>query len=175
MKHSRGFTLIELLVVICIVAILSTVALVVYTNTLKSARLAKRIGDLKSIETALELYRDENNHYPISSTWRSECANGGSLAPDNVIPGLAPKFVRVFPSDPQMEKTGSTSCYMYISKEDGSGYKLMDFRIKEFVIEDYLKQRALIDPARDGGSDPCRVDGSNPEAWGFYTYNACAL
>ncbi len=174
-RSCQGFTLIELLVVICIVAILGTVALLVYTNTLKSARMAKRIGDLQSINTAIELYRDENNHYPIATNWRSECAKGGNLNPDDVVPGLVPKYTRIFPSDPLMVKNTNSSCYMYISNEDGSGYKLLDYQISEFTPADYLKERGLIDPARDGGSDPCKVDGDSPEAWGFYTYNACAL
>lgn len=172
---SKGFSLIELLVVVAIIAILASIGMVVYGNVQKSARLAKRVGDLKGIETAIELYRSENEKYPISTSWRSECANGGSLAPDDVIPGLVPKYVRTFPSDPRMDKTSNTSCYMYISNSDGSGYKLIDFQISEFVPADYLGQRGLVDPARDGGTDNCRVDGSSPTAWGFYTYNACAL
>lgn len=175
MRNKKGFTLIELLIVISIVAILSAISLVIYTNTLKSARLAKRIGDLKSIETAIELYRDENNHYPISASFRSECSSGGSIPTDDVIPGLTPKFLRTFPSDPQMNKTSNTSCYMYISNSDGTGYKLIDFNIAEFGAADYLKQRGLVDPARDGGTDNCNVDGQARAAWGFYTYNACSL
>lgn len=172
---SKGFSLIELMVVVAIIAILASIGMVVYGNVQKSARLAKRVGDLKGIETALELYRSDNEKYPIASSWRSECANGGSLAPDDVIPGLVPKYVRTFPSDPRMDKPNNTSCYMYISKSDGSGFKLVNFQIAEFTAADYLRQRGLVDPARDGGSDPCKVDGESPEAWGFYTYNACSL
>ena len=172
---SSGFTLIELLVVVTIIAILASIGMVVYGNVQKSARLAKRIGDLKGIETAIELYRSDNEKYPISTSWRSECANGGGLAPDDVIPGLVPKYVRTFPSDPRMDKLNNTSCYMYISNGDGSGFKLINFQISEFTPADYLGQRGLVDPAKDGGSDPCRVDGGNPQSWGFYTYNACSL
>lgn len=172
---SKGFSLIELMVAVAIIAILASIGMVVYGNVQKSARLAKRIGDLKGIETALELYRSETDKYPIASSWRSECANGGSLAPDDIIPGLVPKYVRTFPSDPRMDKINNNSCYMYISKSDGTGYKLIDFQISEFTPADYLGQRGLVDPARDGGSDPCRVDGFDPQAWGFYTYNACGL
>lgn len=175
-EHSRrGFTLIELLVVIAIIAILMLIGVVVYTNVPKSARLAKRVGDLKGIETALELYRSKNDYYPISQTWSSECAIGGNLSADDVIPGLVPEYIQAFPSDPQMKKEANESCYMYTSSDDGTGYKLIDYRISEYSALDYLKQRGLIDPARDGGADPCKVDGANPEAWGFYTYNACSL
>lgn len=174
-RLSRGFTLVELLVVITILAILMGIAVSAYSGALKSGRLAKRLTDLKSIDTALELYRSDHEVYPISNSWRSECVGGGNLAADEVIPGLVPKYLKIFPSDPKMDKSGNTSCYMYISKEDGTGYKLMDFQVAEFNSDDYLRQRSLIDPTRDGGSDPCRVDGSAPSAFGFYTYNACAL
>ncbi len=175
MRGNKGFTLVELLVVIAILAILVSISISVYSNAQKRGRLAKRIADLKGVETALELYRSENEKYPISTSWRSECAGGGSLAPDDVIPGLVPEHLRSFPTDPQMQEEENTSCYMYISKEDGSGYKLIDKDIAEFTSADYLTQRGLIDPARDGGSDDCRVDGTSPTAWGFYTYNACGL
>lgn len=54
-KGSSGFTLLELLIVIAIIAILS-IALVFMLNpaeTLKKARDAQRISDLKSVKTAL--------------------------------------------------------------------------------------------------------------------------
>ena len=54
-KHEKGFTLLELLIVIAIIAILS-IALVFMLNpaeTLKKARDAQRISDLKSVKTAL--------------------------------------------------------------------------------------------------------------------------
>ncbi len=175
MRGNKGFTLVELLVVIAILAILASIGISAYSNAQKRGRLAKRVADLKGIETALELYRSDKEKYPIAATWRSECSNGGNLSPDDVIPGLVPEHLRSFPSDPQMDKTNNASCYMYISLEDGSGYKLVDYNILEFTPADYLGQRGLVDPARDGGSDECRVDGSSPSAWGFYTYNACGL
>lgn len=54
-KHESGFTLLELLIVIAIIAILA-IALVFMLNpaeTLKKARDAQRISDLKSVKTAL--------------------------------------------------------------------------------------------------------------------------
>ena len=74
-----------------------------------------------------------------------------------------------------MDKALNKSCYMYISTADGSGYKIIDYHIVDFTAADYLRARALIDSARDGGEDACLADGTNPQAWGFYSYNACDL
>ncbi|PIW79613.1 MAG: pilus assembly protein, partial [Parcubacteria group bacterium CG_4_8_14_3_um_filter_48_16] len=57
--NKKGFTLIELLVVIAIIGLLSTLAVVALNNARLKARDAKRIADIKQIQTALELYYTE--------------------------------------------------------------------------------------------------------------------
>lgn len=64
MKIRKGFTLIELLVVIAIIGILSTLAVVALQNARLKSRDAKRVSDIKQIQTAMELYFAENNSYP---------------------------------------------------------------------------------------------------------------
>lgn len=62
----RGFTLIELMMVISIIGLLSTVIL----GSLQRARLqandAKRISEIRQMQTALELYFNDNGQYPSS-------------------------------------------------------------------------------------------------------------
>lgn len=68
MKMQRkGFTLIELLVVIAIIGLLSTLAVVALGNARTKARDAKRMSDLKQVQTALELYYTDVNSYPAGS------------------------------------------------------------------------------------------------------------
>jgi len=64
MKQRRGFTLVELLVVISIIGLLSTLAVVSLNSARQKARDAKRIADVKQIQTAMELYYNDKQGYP---------------------------------------------------------------------------------------------------------------
>jgi prepilin-type N-terminal cleavage/methylation domain-containing protein len=78
MKNKKiGFTLIELLVVIAIIGILATLAVVALQNSRKNARDAKRMADVKQMQTALELYFNDAGEYPESVT--SSIAYGNSI------------------------------------------------------------------------------------------------
>jgi prepilin-type N-terminal cleavage/methylation domain-containing protein len=62
-RKRNGFTLIELIVVIAIIAILSSIGMVMYTGAQKSARDAKRMGDIDEIKKALEQYYVAHHAY----------------------------------------------------------------------------------------------------------------
>lgn len=64
-KNKKGFTLIELLVVIAIIGLLSTLAVVALNNARAKSRDAKRVADVKQMQTALELYFNDCNQYPV--------------------------------------------------------------------------------------------------------------
>lgn len=68
-KKSKGFTLIELLVVIAIIGILATIVLVSLNTARQKARDVRRIGDLRQVALALEMYYDDNTStgYPGDS------------------------------------------------------------------------------------------------------------
>jgi general secretion pathway protein G len=66
-KNNKGFTLIELLVVIAIIGLLSTLAVVALGNAREKARDAKRLSDLKQMQTALELYYTDQTSYPVGN------------------------------------------------------------------------------------------------------------
>ncbi len=63
-KAKQGFTLIELLVVIAIIGLLSTLSIVALNQARARSRDARRIADIKQIQTALEMYYNDHNQYP---------------------------------------------------------------------------------------------------------------
>jgi len=78
-SRPRGFTLIELLVVIAIIGLLSTLAVVALNSARQKARDAKRVADVKQIQTALELYFNDSNSYP-GADHKTLGKGGGSCA-----------------------------------------------------------------------------------------------
>jgi len=61
---SKGFTLIELLVVIAIIGLLTTTAVVSLNSARLKSRDARRISDIKQVQTALEMWFNDNQAYP---------------------------------------------------------------------------------------------------------------
>ena len=67
-NHKKGFTLIELLVVVAIMGMLAALAVVALNNARQRARDARRVSDIKQIQTALELYFLDNDTYPPATS-----------------------------------------------------------------------------------------------------------
>ncbi len=61
-----GFTLIEILVVVVILGILAAVIVPKIMDKPEQARVAKAKTDIRSLETALDLYRLDNFSYPTT-------------------------------------------------------------------------------------------------------------
>ena len=109
--NKKGFTLIELLVVIAIIGLLSTLAVVALGSARAKARDAKRLSDLKQVQTALELYYTDNNAYPTAAVAVTlgdathACLSSAGFA----ATGCANAYMGAVPTDP-----GSNS-YAYTS------------------------------------------------------------
>lgn len=137
----HGFTLIELLVVISIIGLLSSFAVVSLNSARTKARDALRQGDMAQIRTALYLYYDDNNRYPLcGANWNITRADFGAT-PDATGAGCytgalataltsgSRPYVAQMPRDP-MNTTNSAgvsakSLYRYVSSPDGSEYALV--------------------------------------------------
>ncbi|OGE71888.1 hypothetical protein A2617_00655, partial [Candidatus Daviesbacteria bacterium RIFOXYD1_FULL_41_10] len=114
----KGFTLIELLVTVAILTILALVGIPIFLNAQRSARDAKRQGDLAKIQSALENYRADVGVYPA--------------ALDTKIMSDKHIYLPQVPADPQTDNApycylpkpaGCTSCtsYQLFAKLEGQG------------------------------------------------------
>ncbi|PJE64729.1 MAG: hypothetical protein COU90_00455 [Candidatus Ryanbacteria bacterium CG10_big_fil_rev_8_21_14_0_10_43_42] len=123
----KGFTLIELLVVISIIGLLASVVLASLNTARSRARDARRMTDMRQIQTALELYFNDNGVYPsTSNVWFGVSVNGGSrgvTGAGGYIPNLAPTYIPTLPVDPLDNRSG-WSGYLYLSI-NGSQYALL--------------------------------------------------
>ncbi len=132
MHKSKGFTLIELLVVISIIALLSSVVLSSLNTARQRSRDAKRMSDLRQIQTALELYYDANGRYPVpaagDNNWSGHCPGYGNY--DTYITGIS-SFMARLPIDPAFDTGGQ--CYLYRTANSGADYKLLAHGTTEAV------------------------------------------
>lgn len=103
--------MIELLVVIAIIGILSSIVLVSLNSARQKARDVRRLSDIRQILLALELFFDDNGHYP-GLTNEGVSNNGEFLGDDNgpIEQALAP-YLPAVPQDPLHD--GSVYFYSY--------------------------------------------------------------
>jgi len=121
MKKTKGlgFTLIELLVVIAIIGLLTVAVMVAVRTSQSRARDAKRMADLKQVQTAIALYLMENPYAPTcpGSNNVNRCltftSTNGNLFTDLTIKA---KQMPQIPVDPKSGTAGYG--YIYIR-----GYK----------------------------------------------------
>jgi len=64
MVKSKGFTLIELLIVVAIIAILAAIAVPNFLEAQTRAKVSRTKSDMRTVTTAVEAYRIDNNKYP---------------------------------------------------------------------------------------------------------------
>lgn len=104
MKKNKAFTLIEVLVVIAIIAGMVAILYPNFMDMRERARDSQRKSDLKQIQKALELYKE--NHFPPSypAALPDPCAqfiDGGNI------------YMAKVPGDPQGNCSGNVKRYQY--------------------------------------------------------------
>ncbi len=89
----KSFTLIEILVVVTIIALITSIAAVTYTQLGKQSRDSRRKADIEQIRAALEMYRADNSTYAVIS-YTGNCTGFNGLTG-------SPKYIETMPSDPK--------------------------------------------------------------------------
>ena len=80
-QAARGFSLVEVLVVVVILGILAVVVVPKIMDRPDEARAVRAAQDIAAIESALALYRLDNNTYPDASTGLSALVTRPAAAP----------------------------------------------------------------------------------------------
>jgi len=105
-RRVLGFTLIELLVVIAIIGLLSTLAVVALNNARQKSRDARRVSDIKQVQTALELYYNDEGGYPSVGTAAALGETGYLCLDEDGFAGTCPQaagntvYMGQVPDDP---------------------------------------------------------------------------
>jgi prepilin-type N-terminal cleavage/methylation domain-containing protein len=106
-RAQQGFTLIELLVVIAIIGILSTLAVVALNSARQRSRDAKRVSDIRQIQTAVELGYSEVGNYPVATslvlggpTAKVLCNNAGASKFQADTTNCGTIYMGLVPSNP---------------------------------------------------------------------------
>ncbi len=120
-RKGDGFTLIELLVVISIIGLLATTATVSLTGARIKARDAKRLADMRQLQTALEFYASNSagGLYPsgtdiVLGSSDYACLNSSGFQPI----GCTESYMGRIQPDP-----GSNS-YVYRQLSGGTSYRI---------------------------------------------------
>lgn len=157
MKSNRGFTLAEIVVVIAILGIIASIVLYNINIAARKSRDGDRQADLRTLQSAIELYKQKNGRYPAgcrgAGVWSGQvgtsyaCPSGSQY-----IVGLAPEFIPVLPVDGRLN--GVNSGYVYTTNANGTVYKIMAKRTVESQAVNYSHPFKSCDTDNTASSNP---------------------
>lgn len=102
-KKQKGFTLVEMIIVTVIIGILAGIVITVINipRVQAKSRDSKRVGDLKMIQSALELYFADNREYPGELSWTLLGTTHAALT----------NYISKIPLDPRNGTNSNIQCY----------------------------------------------------------------
>lgn len=118
-KKINGFTLVEMIIIIGLIGVIVSgmIILIDPATQLAKGRDGQRNSDLRTIQTALELFRADNSNYPIFSDGAGGAKEASEMDlsnSDNI------SYLRTIPTSPN-----GTSCdYVYAVTDSGSEYTI---------------------------------------------------
>ncbi|MFZ1242789.1 MAG: prepilin-type N-terminal cleavage/methylation domain-containing protein, partial [Candidatus Saccharimonas sp.] len=117
--NRRGFTIVELLIVIVVIAVLAAISIVSYNGIQERARKSEILSAADQMSKVVELYKIDNNSYPICSVGENTGCALSSMSSQ-----LVPKYVNALPAY-------SGGIYNYVA--DGDSWGIGVFKDGKFV------------------------------------------
>lgn len=100
-QRKKGFTLIELVVVITILAILSVVGFMSYSDSINGARDSGRINDIEKLQIDLKSHKQKEGSYPLPLN-SINITNSGTVIYEGVLAnGIISNVLNNIPKDPR--------------------------------------------------------------------------
>lgn len=143
MRSKQGFTLVEIIIVVAIISIIAGIVLFNVGTASQKSRDGDRQADLRTLQSAVELYKQKYGRYPAgcrgAGVWSGQTSTDYVCASGNqYIVGLAPEFIRALPTDKRLAETNpNNSGYVYTTNADRTVYKIMAKRTVESEVVDY--------------------------------------
>lgn len=133
--NKKAFTLIELLIVVAIIGILAAIAVPNFMNAQMRAQLARVKADFRTIQTAFQSYRVDNNDYPEDNWGPCQDYNAYKrlTTPISYVSGLD-VFKDYFTNESAAGAVGANCAYNYYDygkqqyiTQAGVGYVVISF------------------------------------------------
>lgn len=122
LKFKRGFTLVEILIVIAIIGILASIALIGLGGSRVKARDAKRISEVRQLQTVLELYLNRCGYYPGPATCANHTFEAADAPADWAIVVAALKADTSITNIPTTDPSGQPYIYAVNTANGGQSY-----------------------------------------------------
>ena len=137
-KGKKGFTLIELVIVIAILGILAGIAIPRFLNATATARGARIVADLRTIDSAIVIYNARTGNLPTATTDLTTAGTGTNPTQFQLLASwpVPPTGSAIFPAAPATTVTPAETAYTMTSgrgtlgtstasdlSEGGAGYK----------------------------------------------------
>lgn len=115
--NQKGFALTELMVTVSIIGVVGTLSAPKLNQALSSARDANRKMNIKQVQTALNLYYDDNLSYP---KYQGEPSKEAYNFLKNSLAGNKTKYISELPIDPL-----NNDRYVYKYWSDGQKFEII--------------------------------------------------